>query len=84
VGQTGGNRPSDAPRAVPSDGIVSGFDLTDYFAMAVVAFVLGIATVFLFKYPLAVNFATWGTVVVALGTIYHALVIRDDKRPDAC
>ena len=52
--------------------------------MAVVAFVLGIATVFLFKYPLAVNFATWGTVVVALGTIYHALVIRDDKRPDAC
>jgi hypothetical protein len=42
------------------------------------------STVFLFKYPTGMNFATWATVATASGSIYHTLCIRDDKRPDAC
>jgi hypothetical protein len=41
------------------------------------------ATVFVFKHPDAINFATWATVVGGLISAYHWMVIRDSKIGDA-
>lgn len=40
-------------------------------------------TIFLFKYPQAVNFATWSGLVVTITGVFHWLTIRDAKLPDA-
>ena len=40
-------------------------------------------TVFVFKFPTDMNFATWGTVCSVLTSAYHYLVIKDSKAPDA-
>jgi O-antigen/teichoic acid export membrane protein len=41
------------------------------------------ATVFLFKHPDPVNFATWAAVCGTLAGVYHLLVVRDSKEKDA-
>jgi O-antigen/teichoic acid export membrane protein len=57
-------------------------DVTDWLVMSVVTDVVIAATIFLFKHPDPINFATWGTVVGTICSVYHWLTIRDDKTPD--
>ncbi len=58
-------------------------DYRDYFVLAVVTAGWLAATVFLFRYPSSVNFATWAGLVATVGGIYHYLCVSDDKRMDA-
>jgi hypothetical protein len=41
------------------------------------------ATVFLFKHPDPLNFATWATMLGTISGCYHWFMIRDQKIPDA-
>lgn len=58
-------------------------DFRDWFVVAMIVLIGVAATVFLFKHPEAVNFATWATIVGTLSTLYHFLVIKDSKQADA-
>lgn len=58
-------------------------DYRDYFVLGVVTAGWLAATVFLFRYPSTVNFATWAGLVATVGGIYHYLCVNDDKRTDA-
>jgi hypothetical protein len=41
------------------------------------------ATVFLFHHDEPMNFATWATLCATLSGVYHWLLVRDAKIPDA-
>ena len=58
-------------------------DTRDWIVIALMAAIQFAATVFLFRHPDTINFATWATVVGGLTTAYHWLVIRDSKEKDA-
>ena len=42
-----------------------------------------VASVFVFKHPDVVNFATWATVAGTLTGFYHYVIFRDQKETDA-
>ena len=58
-------------------------DYRDYFVLGIVTAGWAAATVFLFRHPSSVNFATWAGLVATLGGMYHWLCVSDDKRVDA-
>lgn len=55
----------------------------DWFVILLLAGVWIAATVFLFKHPEHPNFMTWCGLAVTMGGIYHWLMVRDQKIPDA-
>jgi hypothetical protein len=58
-------------------------DVRDWVVIGLMAGIQVSATVFLFKFPTAMNFGTWATVCGGLVSAYHWLVIRDSKEKDA-
>jgi hypothetical protein len=58
-------------------------DIADWLVMTVITNSVVVATVFLFEHPTDANFVTWAAVVSTVGCVYHWLVIRDSKQPDA-
>jgi hypothetical protein len=58
-------------------------DTRDWIVIGLMAGIQIAATVFVFKHPEAMNFATWATVVGGLTSAYHWMVIRDSKQADA-
>lgn len=60
---------------------VNRLDARDWYAMVHIGGVLVAATVFLFKHPDVFN--QWCVFVGTVGGIFHWLVIRDQKVPDA-
>lgn len=58
-------------------------DTRDWVVIGLMATIQLAATVFLFKKPDPVNFATWATVCGTLTGAYHWMVIRDSKQADA-
>lgn len=58
-------------------------DARDWAVIGLMAAIQLAATVFIFKHPEAINFATWATVVGGLISAYHWMVIRDSKEKDA-
>jgi uncharacterized membrane protein len=58
-------------------------DGRDWFVIGHVAMIMTAATAFLFMYPNAEDFATWGGVVATTGGLYHWIMVRDSKIPDA-
>ncbi len=59
-------------------------DFRDWFILAHVNAAGIVATIFLFKHPDALNFATWGATLTTIVGVYHWTVIRDSKEKDAC
>lgn len=55
----------------------------DWFVMVLFALVWAAGTVYLFLHPSPATFVTWAALFATLGTIYHWLLIRDQKIPDA-
>jgi hypothetical protein len=58
-------------------------DFRDWFIMAHVNAAGIAATVFLFKHPDALNFATWAGMLATIVGFYHWAVIKDSKTADA-
>lgn len=58
-------------------------EVRDWFVLGCISFVGLAATLFLFKYPSATNFATFAGLQVTLMGAYHWMVIRDSKQKDA-
>lgn len=58
-------------------------DTRDWVIIALMANIQIVASIFVFKHPDAVNFATWATVAGTLTGAYHWMVIRDSKQADA-
>jgi hypothetical protein len=58
-------------------------DTRDWVVIGLMAGIQAAATVFVFKHPDSVNFATWATVCGTLTGAYHWMVIRDSKEKDA-
>jgi len=58
-------------------------DVRDWVVIGLMAAIQVAATVFVFMYHDAVNFATWATVCGTLTGAYHWMVIRDSKTKDA-
>jgi hypothetical protein len=58
-------------------------DLRDWFIILLHAGMWTAGTVFIFKHPSEVNFATWGTLGATMTGAYHWMVIRDSKQKDA-
>jgi hypothetical protein len=58
-------------------------DVRDWIVIVSMVAIQLAATGFLFRYPDAVNFATWAGVCGTLTGVYHLLVIRDSKIKDA-
>lgn len=55
----------------------------DWFLIMLLAGIWTAATVFLFKHPESPNFQTWCMLGATMGGIYHWLMVRDQKVPDA-
>jgi hypothetical protein len=58
-------------------------DTRDWIVISLMAVIEIAATVFVFKHPDAINFATWATVCGTLATAYHWIVVKDSKTPDS-
>ena len=58
-------------------------DTRDWIVIGLMGLIQGAATVFVFKHPDAMNFATWATVCGTLVTAYHWIVVKDSKQADA-
>lgn len=58
-------------------------DFVDWFVRVLLVAAWSTGTVYLFKHPSDMNFATWGTVSTAMVSAYHWLTVRDQKIPDA-
>ena len=57
-------------------------DIRDWLVVVLVAFILVVATIYLFTYPEPMVFATWATVVGTVTSAYHWIVLKDQKEPD--
>jgi uncharacterized membrane-anchored protein YitT (DUF2179 family) len=57
-------------------------DIRDWLIIILVAFIMAIATVYLFTHPSPAAFATWGGVAATVSTMYHWIVFRDSKIKD--
>lgn len=55
----------------------------DWFVMLLFAAAWVVATVWLFKYPSVPAFGIWAGMLATMGSVYHWLVVRDQKLPDA-
>jgi hypothetical protein len=58
-------------------------DVRDWLVVLLVAVTWIAATAFLFTHPDVANFATWAAVISTVTGLYHFLVVRDSKIPDA-
>jgi hypothetical protein len=59
------------------------FDIRDWLIIVLVAFIMSIATIYLFAHPGPEAFATWGGVVATVSGMYHWIVFKDTKTQDA-
>lgn len=58
-------------------------DIRDWLVIVLVAFIMAVATLYLFSHPSPMAFATWGGVAATVSTMYHWLILKDSKVPDA-
>jgi hypothetical protein len=58
-------------------------DVRDWVVVGLMAGIQIAGTVFIFKHPDPINFATWAGVCGTLTAAYHWMVIRDAKEKDA-
>jgi hypothetical protein len=58
-------------------------DTRDWIVIGLMGLIQVASTVFVFKHPDAINFATWATLCGTLVGAYHWMVIRDSKTPDS-
>jgi hypothetical protein len=63
--------------------LIKNFDVRDWLVITLVTAAWAASTIFLFKHPSDVNFATWAGLAVTMTGTYHWLCIVDDKKPDA-
>lgn len=56
----------------------------DWFVIILIALVVVAGTVYLYRHPSDVNFGVWCSFITTIGSIYHWLVLHDQKVPDAC
>lgn len=57
-------------------------DIRDWIIVISMAGIQVAATVFIFKHPETLNFATWATVTGTLAGSYHWANLKDSKTPD--
>jgi uncharacterized membrane protein len=58
-------------------------DTRDWVVIILMAIIEIAGIVFIFKHPEIANFVTFGTMMGALISAYHWMVIRDSKQADA-
>lgn len=57
-------------------------DLRDWFVIAYVAVFNTAGFYYIEQHPSDINYAVWAGLLVVSGSIYHYLIIKDDKSPD--
>lgn len=57
-------------------------DLRDHVVMVLVSSAWIASTVYIYKHPSDMNFATWATLCGTMTGFYHFMCVRDDKIPD--
>ena len=58
-------------------------DHTDLIVFLMVSLAWIAGTVFLFMHPSDMNFATWATFSATITAVYHWIIFKDSKIPDA-